>query len=68
MVQDLKYLQRVDGEDWIIKFPASMDKPDIGLQEYKYSLCARKMWDKVCQKTHLFPSARCEGYFRYKKI
>ena len=25
-----KILTEVDGEDWIIKFPASMDKPDIG--------------------------------------
>ena len=54
-----KILTEVDGEDWIIKFPASMDKPDIGLQEYKYSLCARKCGISMSE-THLFPSARCE--------
>ena len=62
-----KILTEVDGEDWIIKFPASMDKPDIGLQEYKYSLCARKCGISM-SKTHLFPSARCEGYFGTKRF
>lgn len=62
-----KILIEVDGEDWIIKFPASMDKPDIGLQEYKYSLCARKCGISMSE-THLFPSARCEGYFDTKRF
>ena len=62
-----KILTEVDGEDWIIKFPASMDKPDIGLQEYKYSLCARKCGISMSE-THLFPSARCEGYFGTKRF
>lgn len=62
-----KILTEVDGEDWIIKFPASMDKPDIGLQEYKYSLCARKCGISMSE-TRLFPSARCEGYFGTKRF
>ncbi|WP_304255871.1 type II toxin-antitoxin system HipA family toxin, partial [Phascolarctobacterium succinatutens] len=62
-----KILTEVDGEDWIIKFLASMDKPDIGLQEYKYSLCARKCGISMSE-THLFPSARCEGYFGTKRF
>lgn len=44
-----------------------MDKPDIGLQEYKYSLCARKCGISMSE-THLFPSARCEGYFGTKRF
>lgn len=62
-----KILTEVDGEDWIIKFPASMDKPDIGLQEYKYSLCARKCGINMSE-TRLFPSERCEGYFGTKRF
>ena len=62
-----KILTKVDGEDWIIKFPASMDKKDIGWQEYEYSLCA-----KVCgismADTRLFASQRCKGYFGTKRF
>lgn len=36
-----KILTRVDGEDWIIKFPSSDDGRDIGQQEYDYALCGR---------------------------
>src|SRR5699024_1853770 len=37
-----KILTEIDGEDWIIKFPSSADRDDIGRQEYDYSVCARK--------------------------
>lgn len=33
---------KINGEDWIIKFPATYDNKDIGLQEYEYSLCAKE--------------------------
>lgn len=36
-----KILTQIDGEEWIIKFPSSGDPPDIGKQEYDYSLCAK---------------------------
>jgi serine/threonine-protein kinase HipA len=29
-------------EYWIIKFPSSGDRENIGRQEYDYSLCAKK--------------------------
>ena len=32
-----KILTKIDGEEWIVKFPASIDRKDIGLIEYKYS-------------------------------
>lgn len=62
-----KILTEVDGEDWIIKFPASMDESDIGLQEYKYSLCAKKCGINMSE-TRLFPSNRCMGYFGTKRF
>lgn len=30
----------IDGEAWIIKFPAHVDRMDAGVMEYEYSLCA----------------------------
>ena len=37
-----KIMTEIDGEPWIIKFPAHVDGRDIGKMEYEYSLCARK--------------------------
>ena len=37
-----KILTKVDGQDWIIKFPSSDDRKDIGKLEYDYALCAAK--------------------------
>lgn len=62
-----KILTKVDGEDWIIKFPASMDKKDIGWQEYEYSLCAKACGISMAD-THLFESKRCKGYFGTKRF
>lgn len=58
---------KIEGEDWIIKFPSSYDGKDIGLEEYEYSLCA-----KACgldmSETRLFESDICEGYFGTKRF
>lgn len=62
-----KILTHIDGEDWIVKFPAAMDKKDIGLIEYQYSLCA-KACDIEIAETRLFPSKQCEGYFGTKRF
>ena len=62
-----KILTSIDGEDWIVKFPASIDRRDIGLIEYRYSECARKCGLEVAE-TRLLPSARCEGYFATKRF
>lgn len=62
-----KIMTTVDGEDWIIKFPASTDRRDIGLTEYQYSLCAKKCGIEMSE-TRLFPSEQCEGYFGTKRF
>ncbi len=62
-----KILTEINGEDWIIKFSAHIDGPDVGRMEYDYSLCARECGIDMPQ-THLFPSARCAGYFGAKRF
>lgn len=62
-----KVLMKIDGEDWIIKFPSSGDSLNIGEQEYKYSLCAKKCGIKM-PETRLFDSKRCSGYFGVKRF
>ena len=62
-----KILTKIDGEEWIIKFPSSTDKTDIGKQEYEYSLCARECGIQMAE-TRLFPSKNCAGYFGTKRF
>jgi serine/threonine-protein kinase HipA len=62
-----KILTEIDGEDWIIKFPAREDGSDIGVQEYEYSLCARRCGIEM-PETKLFPSKTCGGYFGVKRF
>ncbi len=62
-----KILIQINGEDWIIKFPSSYDSPDIGCQEYAYSLCARECGIET-EETRLFPSALCGGYFGTRRF
>lgn len=62
-----KILTRIDGEEWIIKFPASFDKDDIGVQEYKYAKCAKKCGIDM-PEIRLFSSELCEGYFGVKRF
>ena len=62
-----KIFATIDGEDWIVKFPSSMDSKEIGRQEYEYSLCAKKCGISI-QACRLFPSKRCSGYFATKRF
>jgi len=62
-----KILTSVDGEDWIVKFPSSADRRDIGEIEYRYSLCAKKCGIDMAE-TRLFTSAQCSGYFGTKRF
>ena len=39
-----KIMTTVNGEEWIIKFPAHVDGENAGKMEYDYSCCAKKMW------------------------
>ena len=62
-----KILTEIDGEDWIVKFPSSTDKCDVGETEYRYSLCAKKCGIDM-PETRLFPSLQCSGYFGTKRF
>lgn len=62
-----KVMIRQDGEDWIVKFPSSVDPDNIGLMEYDYTQCARLCGITV-PETRLFPSRRCAGYFGTKRF
>jgi serine/threonine-protein kinase HipA len=62
-----KILTKIGGEDWIVKFPASTDRRDVGEIEYRYSLCAKKCGIDMTE-TRLFPSEQCAGYFGTKRF
>ena len=62
-----KILTKIDGEEWMIKFPAHMDGMNVGKMEYDYSLCARKCGITMSE-TYLFPSEICEGYFGTRRF
>lgn len=62
-----KIMTEIDGEKWIIKFPANSDIRDIGKMEYDYSLCAGKCSIDI-PVTRLFPSEKCSGYFGIKRF
>ncbi len=54
-------------ENWIIKFPAHVDKKDVGKMEYDYSLCA-KACGIVMSETRLFFIRYMSGIFWNKEI
>ena len=62
-----KVFAKIDGEDWIVKFPSSMDPKEIGRQEYEYNLCAKKCGISI-NDFQLFPSKKCSGYFATKRF
>lgn len=62
-----KIFYQMDGAEWIVKFPSSMDVKDIGVQEYEYSLCARHCGIDMAE-TRLLPSDICSGYFAVKRF
>ena len=62
-----KILTEIDGQNWIIKFPALEDSPEIGLQELEYAECARACGIEMAE-TRLFASKKCSGYFGTKRF
>ena len=62
-----KILTQIDGEEWIIKFPSSEDKRNIGRQEYDYAVCACACGLEM-ESVRLFPSEITEGYFGTKRF
>lgn len=62
-----KIMTKIDGEDWIIKFPTHFDGKHVGKMEYDYACCAKKCGITMTE-TKLFPSEQCEGYFGTKRF
>lgn len=57
----------IEGEDWIVKFPSSIDRENIGREEYEYSICAKKC-GLLMPDTLLIASKKCEGYFATRRF
>lgn len=57
----------IEGAEWIVKFPSSIDRKNIGKEEYDYSVCARKCKLPMAE-TRLLPSKFCEGFFSTKRF
>ncbi len=62
-----KVFYQIDGEEWIVKFPSSMDVKNIGEQEYRYSQCAKQCGIDM-PETRLLPSNTSTGYFAVKRF
>lgn len=62
-----KVFYEIDGQDWIVKFPSSLDPKDIGIAEYKLALAAEKS-GIVMPEVKLLPSSACSGYFATKRF
>jgi serine/threonine-protein kinase HipA len=58
-----KVLLTIDGEEWLIKFPAQNDPQDMGITEFKYSQAARKSGIQMTE-SRLFE----EKYFGTKRF
>lgn len=62
-----KVLVEIEGESWIVKFPASFDRKTIGEEEYRYMKCAKNCG--ICvPEIKLFPSNLGKGYFGAKRF
>jgi serine/threonine-protein kinase HipA len=62
-----KILTQVNGEDWIIKFPSSVDTPNAGLMEYEYAIAAKASGIDM-PDIRLFPSKKTAGYFGVRRF
>ncbi|MBP3231594.1 MAG: type II toxin-antitoxin system HipA family toxin [Anaerovibrio sp.] len=62
-----KIMTTIDDEPWLIKFPSTYDRKNIGELEYKYALCAKKCGIQMTD-VKLFPSSKCSGYFGTKRF
>lgn len=62
-----KIMTTIDDEPWLIKFPSTYDRKNIGELEYKYALCAKKCGIQMAD-VKLFPSSKCSGYFGTKRF
>lgn len=53
--------------EWVIKFPASREMPEVGRMEKEYMDCAASC-GIVVPETRLLPSRRCGGYFAARRF
>ena len=58
---------KVMTEEWVIKFPASREMPEVGRMEKEYMDCAASC-GIVVPETRLLPSQRCSGYFAVRRF
>lgn len=58
-----KVMVKIEGEDWLVKFPALTDPRDIGHMEYEYSVKARNCGIEM-PETRLF----CGKYFGVRRF
>ena len=58
---------QIDGERWLVKFPAPQDDREIGRMEYEYAQCAKDCGIHVAEH-RLLPSEICGGYFASKRF
>ncbi len=57
----------LDGSEWLVKFPSSMDPAEIGAMEYAYSQAAKDCGIHMSE-TRLLPSKNCSGFFATKRF
>lgn len=62
-----KIMTEIEGEHWLIKFPAHVDGIYAGKMEYDYYLCAKACGINMSE-SKLFHSNRCPGYFGTKRF
>lgn len=62
-----KIMTEIQGESWLIKFPAHVDGVNAGKMEYDYYLCAKACGIPMSE-SRLFPSEKCPGYFGTKRF
>lgn len=62
-----KIFYQMEDAEWIVKFPSSMDKENIGEQEYRYARCAKRCGIDM-PETRLLPSVKTAGYFAVKRF
>lgn len=62
-----KIMTEIDGEQWIIKFPAHVDGKDAGEMEYAYACCAKDCGITMTE-CRLFESDLCSGYFGTRRF
>lgn len=62
-----KVYATIDGQEWIVKFPAKADGMDAGKREYMMNMFAKECGIDI-PEAKLIPSAICPGFFASKRF